>query len=156
MPRWKCSIGSRDRNNLIFNKAGRLCNRPLKMSNLNFFICVLSMCCMLAHCDEELWKKDMTDEIYIETSHEGFEYVNLTCSKDKVCCHLSLFAWIVTLDSQSYYNIIEGAFPIFSEVILLLPLAYAAQKKINCFICEVNRICNFKTIDVTGGTDNCH
>ncbi len=29
----------------------------------------------------------MTEEIYIATSHEGFEYVNLTCSKEKVSCN---------------------------------------------------------------------
>ena len=29
----------------------------------------------------------MTEEIYIATSHEGFEYVNLTCSKEKVTCN---------------------------------------------------------------------
>ena len=40
----------------------------------------------LVRCDEELWKKDMTDEIYIATSHEGFEYVNLTCTNEEVKC----------------------------------------------------------------------
>jgi len=35
-------------------------------------------------CDQELWKKDMTDEIYIENSNEGFDHVNLTCDKSFV------------------------------------------------------------------------
>jgi len=35
-------------------------------------------------CDQEIWEKDMTNEIYIENANDGFEYVNLTCTAEKV------------------------------------------------------------------------
>jgi hypothetical protein len=47
-------------------------------------VLLLIGCVSFVGCDDEIWKKDMTEEIYIATSHEGFEYVNLTCSKEKV------------------------------------------------------------------------
>ena len=48
------------------------------------FCSIWLSCVVFVNCDDEIWKKDMTEEIYIATSHEGFEYVNLTCSKEKV------------------------------------------------------------------------
>jgi hypothetical protein len=47
--------------------------------------------------DQELWEKDMTKEIYIENSNEGFEYVNLTCTNDKVTFCFHIFSSCFTL-----------------------------------------------------------
>jgi len=57
-----------------------------RFKSVLFFL--LLICCVVnVDCDDEIWRKDMTEEIYIATSHEGFEYVNLTCSKEKVSCN---------------------------------------------------------------------
>ncbi len=62
---------------ICFIKMTELCQ--LKSVLLYLFFIIICV-----RCDEELWKKDMTDEIYIATSHEGFEYVNLTCTNEEV------------------------------------------------------------------------
>lgn len=38
----------------------------------------------------ETWEKDMSDEIYIEASHEGFESVNLSCGNKRMVVEVKM------------------------------------------------------------------
>ncbi|TRY71192.1 hypothetical protein TCAL_02803 [Tigriopus californicus] len=52
---------------------------------------LLSLCfCWLHKSQAELWEKDMTDEVYIEASTEGFESVHLECLVDSMRVKLEL------------------------------------------------------------------
>jgi hypothetical protein len=71
-------------------------------------VLVVAFFCVLAHCEQQLWEKDMTEEIYITASNEGFEYVNLTCSVDKVnvvlaCRNVDMLVEMVKQISKSKF-----------------------------------------------------
>ena len=38
----------------------------------------------------ETWEKDMSEEIYIEASHEGFSSVKLTCGKKRMVVEVKM------------------------------------------------------------------
>ena len=38
----------------------------------------------------ETWEKDMSDEIYIEASHEGFSSVQLSCGKKRMVVEVKM------------------------------------------------------------------
>ena len=38
----------------------------------------------------ETWEKDMSDEIYIEASHEGFSSVKLSCGKKRLVVEVKM------------------------------------------------------------------
>ena len=38
----------------------------------------------------ETWEKDMSDEIYIESSHEGFSSVQLSCGKKRMVVEVKM------------------------------------------------------------------
>ena len=38
----------------------------------------------------ETWEKDMSDEIYIEAIHEGFESVNLSCGNKRMVVEVKM------------------------------------------------------------------
>lgn len=38
----------------------------------------------------ETWEKDMSDEIYIEASHEGFESINLSCGNKRMVVEVKM------------------------------------------------------------------
>ena len=42
------------------------------------------MMMMVMRSSQETWEKDMSDEIYIEASHEGFESINLSCGNKRM------------------------------------------------------------------------
>ena len=70
------------------------------MGDTKILLCVSLTLFSLVMCEQELWEKDMTKEIYIENSNEGFEFVNLTCSDDKVP-QLFCFAKIISIAETS-------------------------------------------------------
>ena len=45
---------------------------------------VVMMMMMVMRSSQETWEKDMSDEIYIEASHEGFESINLSCGNKRM------------------------------------------------------------------------
>jgi hypothetical protein len=51
---------------------------------------VVWLCLLLAMVRCEVWEKDMTDEVYIEASHEGFHSVQLTCGKKRMIVELDM------------------------------------------------------------------
>ena len=38
----------------------------------------------------ETWEKDMSDEIYIEASHEGFKSIQLSCGKKRMVVEVKM------------------------------------------------------------------
>ena len=46
-----------------------------------------SLCCV---CEGEVWEKDMSEEIYIEASHEGFEGVELSCGRKSMVVEVKM------------------------------------------------------------------
>ena len=44
----------------------------------------------LHQVSSDLWEKDMSDEIYIESSFEGFNYVKLACGKKRMIVDIEM------------------------------------------------------------------
>jgi len=44
----------------------------------------------LVNVNGEMWEKDMSDEIYIESSFEGFNYVKLACGKKRMIVNVEM------------------------------------------------------------------
>ena len=46
-----------------------------------------SLCCV---CEGEVWEKDMSEEVYIEASHEGFTEVVLSCGRNSMVVEVKM------------------------------------------------------------------
>ena len=46
-----------------------------------------SLCCV---CEGEVWEKDMSEEVYIEASQEGFTEVVLSCGRNSMVVEVKM------------------------------------------------------------------
>ena len=58
-----------------------------KISALIIFLIILLS---VALADDEIWEKDMSDEVYIEASREGFDYVRVKCGEKSMQVSIKL------------------------------------------------------------------
>ena len=59
-----------------------------KMGRNLFSLLICSAVCWV--CKGEVWEKDISEEIYIEASHEGFEGVELSCGRKSMVVEVKM------------------------------------------------------------------
>ena len=47
-------------------------------------------CSLVLVCVGEVWEKDMSEDIYIEASHEGFTSVELSCGRKSMVVQVNM------------------------------------------------------------------
>ena len=57
---------------------------------MNMFFSLSLWCSLVLVCVGEVWEKDMSEDIYIEASHEGFTSVELSCGRKSMVVQVNM------------------------------------------------------------------
>lgn len=65
-------------------------HNSFKMTKLQKCLIFALLTINVTFCEQEIWEKDASNDVYIEASREGFENVKLTCLEDRMEVEVNL------------------------------------------------------------------